>query len=81
MDNKDKINRQKKREVVQRCREKAKKKATECFQKIKESKQENKKLIKNRQTKLFFKETCVNNIRSGSLLNVTSISTVILEIM
>ena len=47
MDNKDKINRQKKREVVQRCREKAKKKATECFQKIKESKQENKKLKKN----------------------------------
>ena len=48
MNNEDKIKQyQKKQEVVQRCRVKAKKKARDCFQKIEESKQENNKLKNN----------------------------------
>ena len=42
MDNEDKINRQKKREVVQRCREKAKKRLHNVFRKLKN---QNKKII------------------------------------
>ena len=69
MDNEDEIKRQKKREAVQKCREKAKQKTAERVQRVEKLKQENDELEARRKELTnqlgFLKDMC-KSYASGS---------------